>query len=395
MSGVVPGHVVQRREAGDGILVHLDDPMGVAGRAPVVRVILDAGHGAAAVVVETSIGRGGREEVRDVEERGVGSHAAVDVDAEQRFVMDLRKEALLVLELKVRPQPRVQRLPKRAAFRVVVYAFRMQEARDAGLASDHPRLGDEALVQIRLLACEQWIVLLRIQVRLRRLGLLQLRQPRTPQVRMPREGVVAQRADVGRRVAAQHEQRVVVAENSAFLPLHLHPRRIPKHQIESSARPAVGPVPIEQIRKRQLPVMEPVPMRKPVDEPQPGELLEQPVEIQHPDLVADALRDVGGVLGVLLAEEIRGLVGTEVGLVDGAGQHQGDLVPEQPAVQRADGEAVGPRAAVRRRGRYRAALLPGGRLAGPSPGPPGEEVAAGPSKPSRISRNRVWMLWCR
>ena len=193
-------HVVQRCEAGEGILVHLDDPMGVAGRVPVVRVILDAGHGAAAVVVETGIGRGGREEVRDVEERGIGSRAAVDVDAEQRVVIHLRKEPLLVLELKVRPQPRVQRLPKRAALRVVVHAFRMQEARDAGLASDHPRLGDEALVQIRLLAREQRIVLARIQVRLRRLGLLQLRQPRTPQTRMPREGIVAQRTDLRRRM---------------------------------------------------------------------------------------------------------------------------------------------------------------------------------------------------
>ena len=195
-------HVAQRCEAGERIHVHLDDPMGVADRVPVVRIILDARHGAAAVVVETGIDRGGREEIRDVEERGIGSHVAVDVDAEQRFVMDLRKEPLLVLELKVRPQPRVQRRPQRAAFRVVVHALRMQEARDATLASDHPRLGYEALVQIRLLTREQRIVLPRIQVGLRRLGLLQLRQPCAPQVRMPREDVAAQPADLGRRVAA-------------------------------------------------------------------------------------------------------------------------------------------------------------------------------------------------
>ena len=52
-------------------------------------------------------------------------------------------------------------------------------------------------------------------------------------------------------------------------------------------------------------------------------------------------------------------------------QQRHRIVPEQPAVQRADGEAVGR----------------GPPLANRSP--------PGPSKPSRISRNRVWMLWCR
>ena len=118
---------------------------------------------------------------------------------------------------------------------------------------------------------------------------------------------------------AQHEQRIAIAQNASLLPLHLHPRRIPQRQVESSAHPPLRRYPMEQIGERELPVMESVLPSEIVDELQPGELLEQPVEVQHPDLVADALGDVGGVLGVLLAEEIHGLVRTEVRLVDGAG----------------------------------------------------------------------------
>ena len=74
--------------------------------------------------------------------------------------------------------------------------------------------------------------------------------------------------------------------------------------------------------------MESVPPRKFVHEFEPGELREQPIKVQHPDFVADAPRNVGRVLSVFLAEEVRGLVGAEVGLVDGAGQHQCDFVHE-------------------------------------------------------------------
>ena len=51
------------------------------------------------------------------------------VHTEQRVMVNLREQLLLVLKLKVRPQPRVQRLPKHPALRIVVHPFWMQETR--------------------------------------------------------------------------------------------------------------------------------------------------------------------------------------------------------------------------------------------------------------------------
>ena len=82
-------------------------------------------------------------------------------------------------------------------------------------------------------------------------------------------------------------------------------------------------------------MVEAVALGEVVHELQARELLEQAVEVQHPDLVGDAFGEVGGVLGVLLAEEVGGLVGAEAGLEHGAGQHQGDLVQEVVAVRQA------------------------------------------------------------
>ena len=67
--------------------------------------------------------------------------------------------------------------------------------------------------------------------------------------------------------------------------------------------------------------MEPAPAREYVNSLEPGEFLEQTVEVKHPDLVADSLCNVCGMLGVLCAEEVCGLVGSNIRLVDGSGQH--------------------------------------------------------------------------
>ena len=106
-------------------------------------------------------------------------------------MVDLRKEPLLVLELEVRSQPRVQRFPEGAALRVVVHAFRVQEAGNPVLTPEHPRLRQEALVQVGLLAREQGVVLPGVQKVLRRLGLFELGQPVGPQAGAPVERIAA------------------------------------------------------------------------------------------------------------------------------------------------------------------------------------------------------------
>ena len=58
----------------------------------------------------------------------------------------------------------------------------MQEAGYAMAVPDHPRLRQEALVQVRVLH-EQRIVLSRAQETLRCLGLLELGKPDVPQIR--------------------------------------------------------------------------------------------------------------------------------------------------------------------------------------------------------------------
>ena len=60
--------------------------------------------------------------------------------------------------------------------------------------------------------------------------------------------------------------------------------------------------------------------------------------------IASVMRraNVGGVLSVLGAEEVGGLVGADAGLVDRAGEHEGDLVEELVAVGQLVGVADGP-----------------------------------------------------
>ena len=191
LKGRGAGLVVQLREVAEGIGIDHDGAVGMSCRVPVPGVVLDAGDGAAIVVIEASVGGRRREEIPDVDEAREQADVAVDVDAEQRLVMHVREEPLLVLELEVRPQPRVQGFPERATLRVVVHALRVQEARDAVPAADHPRLRQEALVQVGLLAREQGVVLPGVQERLRRLGLFELRQPVVPQAGTPVERIAA------------------------------------------------------------------------------------------------------------------------------------------------------------------------------------------------------------
>ena len=138
--------VVQICEGVESVWIDADDPIEVTGRIPVVGVILDARDRAVAVVVEAGIDCRRCEQVRDMEERRGRVGVSVDVDAEQRFMVDFRKQPLLVLELEVIPQPPVQRFSERAALRVVVHALRVQEPGYAALGPDHPRLRQETLV---------------------------------------------------------------------------------------------------------------------------------------------------------------------------------------------------------------------------------------------------------
>ena len=86
-------------------------------------------------------------------------------------------------------------------------------------------------------------------------------------------------------------------------------------------------------------MVKPVPLRQLLDELQPRKLLEQRLPGSSiPNLVGDALqRFSSACLRVLGAEQVGGLVGTDAGLVDGAGQHQRDLVEELVAVRQPAG----------------------------------------------------------
>ena len=176
------GFLVQLREALERRRADGYHAVGVASGVPLVVVVLDAGNGAAAVVVEAGVHGRGREQVGDVREQRLGTRPAVDVDAEQRLVMNVGEQPLLVLELEVGAQAGVQRRPERAALGRVVHALRVQEAGHAVAAADHPRLGQEALVQVRMLH-EQGVVLPGAQEALRRLGLLQLGEPDVAKLR--------------------------------------------------------------------------------------------------------------------------------------------------------------------------------------------------------------------
>ena len=60
--------------------------------------------------------------------------------------------------------------------------------------------------------------------------------------------------------------------------------------------------------------MEATSTRHPMHKFQARELLEQPVQVQHPNLVGDALGDLISVLGVLLAEQFPGLIRSQARL---------------------------------------------------------------------------------
>ena len=104
---------------------------------------------------------------------------------------------------------------------------------------------------------------------------------------------------------------------------------VPHHQIEPAARLPVPPGPVEQVRERQLPVVEPPLPGELIHEPEPRKLLEQLLQVQHPDLVGDPLRDVCGVLGVgVVVPEQAPHLRSDLRVVHRSGQHQADLVQE-------------------------------------------------------------------
>ena len=89
-------------------------------------------------------------------------------------------------------------------------------------------------------------------------------------------------------------------------------------------------------------MVEAVALRQLLHEPEPRELVEHPLQVEHADLVGDTPGDRLGMRGVLRAEQVGGLPGTDAGLVDRASEHQRDLVEELVAVRQAIGGADGP-----------------------------------------------------
>ncbi len=75
-------------------------------------------------------------------------------------------------------------------------------------------------------------------------------------------------------------------------------------------------------------MMKPPPLGQRIHELEARELLEQTVEVQHANLVGDALGQFGSVFRVLLPEQVHRLVRPKAGLEDGAGQHQAHLAQE-------------------------------------------------------------------
>ena len=93
-------------------------------------------------------------------------------------MVDLGEQLLLVQELKMRTQPRIECFAKLSGLRIVINPLRMEKSSNAVLVAQHPSLGKKTLVEIGFRTFEQRIVLPCIQEALGRTGFGELRHPR-------------------------------------------------------------------------------------------------------------------------------------------------------------------------------------------------------------------------
>ncbi len=253
------------------VVPHAHGPGRMPCNIPAVCVILDARYGTLAQVLKTGIHRRRDVKIGDVGKLGLPrTGLTINVHAEFCVMVHVLKKIQLVLKLKMIPQSRIHRLPKRPSPRIVVDSLGVQKGRNPVLPADHPRLREEAFVKVGLHALQNGIVLEPVEKVLRPLGLFKGRQVVFPQP-VFFQGFPAQGGQPGRRKGTQHEKGLRIAHDAPFVPLHLDPGGIPQDQVE--------PAPVgEEIGELQFPVEKAVTLRKFLHE---GQARDFPAEAVH------------------------------------------------------------------------------------------------------------------
>ena len=228
----------------------------------------------------------------------------------------------------MRPQAGIKRHPECTTPRVVVDPLRVQQPGNSVGVQRTPSRCQEALVQVCLDSFQLRIVLRRVQVPLGAFRLAVFLQVRPLKARPVPDRRIPRSPQLRGRELPQLDQRVKVAENASFVPLHLDPRGIAKNQIEAALRPAVATLPVKDVCECQVPVKEPPLPRQPVHELQPRVRREQLLDVQHPALGHDPLRQLARVRGVFRAKQVARLPETGLGAANLTGQHQADLAEE-------------------------------------------------------------------
>jgi hypothetical protein len=112
---------------GDG-----QDTLRVTAGLPAAGIVLDARDGIVRIRMALRLSDGaGIEYIEHRLKLDRPGLTAIDVDAERHYVVHIREQDALVLELIVRQQAPVVGLPKHPALRVVEHPLRMQQAGNA------------------------------------------------------------------------------------------------------------------------------------------------------------------------------------------------------------------------------------------------------------------------
>ena len=128
-------------------------------------------------------------------------------------------------------QPRIDFLPELAPFRVVVDSFRVEEPGNTLVRTDHPGLGQEALVEVGLHALQHRVILPCIQKILGNLRLFKGLQVGAFEM-AGFEGLFPQLGKTGGAEFPEHKQGLVIPHNAPFVPFNLDPWRISQQQIK-------------------------------------------------------------------------------------------------------------------------------------------------------------------
>src|SRR5690554_3682757 len=205
------------------------------------------------------------------------------------------------MKLEVKLKLSINLSPNLPTLRIIINSFRMQEAADALLIGIGPGAGQEALIEVSLLAGQLRVVLWRIQESLAAFGLGQFTEPGGFQLGAAGKGGLALVSELLGAELVEHKAGVVVAEDAALLPLHLTPGRVAQGDIEAAA---VG----KQVGEGQFPVEEAVVLTQLIGKPEGGEeeVGEELLQIEFAALVAYL---AGGAR--LFAQALLGLVGGE------------------------------------------------------------------------------------